>query len=293
MKTAKRIICVLIFMFAILQSGFSATVGETPSIGVMSYNVRYDTEKDGINRWDARKEWVAAVIGFHEPGFVGIQEGWPHQLEYLSNALGTYTWIGVSREGKNKPGEFAAIFYDTQRFELIEDSEQTIWLSETPRKPGKSWDAALPRILTFGKFRDKESSREFWVYNTHFDHKGHAARVESARVVVETIKKISGQEPVILTGDFNMTEAEEPYKILTAPDSSLKDAFYSTESAHVGPLFTFEGFEVKSGRKQRRIDYIFVNPQVQARKHAILSHFRDGRYPSDHLPVFAVVTLGD
>lgn len=286
MKSVNNIFLLSILTFLILASCNKTT--QTPSsIRIMSYNIKYDDKTDTVNGWKQRKEQVANLIAFYEPDFLGTQEGLLHQLQFMEERLGSMQWIGVGRgDGKNE-GEFSAIFYNTERFELVANSDSTIWLSETPSEPSKSWDAALPRIMTWGKFRDTSTGKEFFVFNTHFDHIGETARAESARLVVETINEIAGSFPVILTGDFNAVEDSRPYDILTANSSPLKDAYYKTEIPHVGPVFSYSGFKVVNSDSERRIDYIFVNEEVEVQKHAIISDFREGRYPSDHLPVIA------
>ncbi|MEX0646280.1 MAG: endonuclease/exonuclease/phosphatase family protein [Balneolaceae bacterium] len=261
------------------------------SFSVMSYNLRYDTESDGINQWDNRKERVVSLIRLYRPGFLGIQEGLLNQVEFLEEELEHYGRIGGGRDDGGDEGEFSALYFDTTRFELAEDSEQTLWLSENPGEPGKSWDAALPRILTFGKFRDLQTGKSFYVFNTHFDHIGQTAREESAKLILEIIREQAEGFPVVLTGDFNITEDNPAYQELTNEGSGLTDAYYVSENPHVGPDFTFEGFEVKSSDNQRRIDFIFVSGQVSVLNHAIISSFREGYYPSDHLPVYAVIDL--
>lgn len=282
-------ICCCIFGLASCQM-FSES--EQQPITTMSYNIKFDDPDDENTSWDDhRKQQISALIAFYEPDFLGTQEGLHHQLKYLDKNLDSYKWIGVGRDDGSNDGEFSALFYNNDKFELIEDSEQTIWLSKTPEKPSKNWDAALPRILTFGKFRNRSSDQKFWVFNTHFDHVGDTARVESARLILDTIKEKTGDVPVILTGDFNVTEEMQPYEILTSSDSNLSDTYYATEKLHVGPDFTYEGYEVMAGEDQRRIDYIFVNERLRTRKHAILSSFHDGRYPSDHLPVLTTLEI--
>lgn len=290
MKSVNNIFLLSILTFLILASCNKTT--QTPSsIRIMSYNIKYDDKTDTVNGWEQRKEQVANLIAFYEPDFLGTQEGLLHQLQFMEERLGSMQWIGVGRgDGKNE-GEFSAIFYNTERFELVANSDSTIWLSETPSEPSKSWDAALPRIMTWGKFRDTSTGKEFFVFNTHFDHRGETARAESARLVVETINEVADGLPVILTGDFNAVEDSSPYDILTADSSPLKDTYYKTEIPHVGPLFSYSGFKVVNSDSERRIDYIFVNEEVEVQKHAIISDFREGRYPSDHLPVIADVVV--
>ncbi|MDZ7773711.1 MAG: endonuclease/exonuclease/phosphatase family protein [Balneolaceae bacterium] len=261
--------------------------GEVPA-RLMSYNIRYDNPGDGVNRWELRRDRLVGLIRLHEPHFLGVQEALHHQLAWLDGELPEMAWIGVGRDDGEQAGEYSAILYDSTRFELVEDSDSTLWLSLTPGVTGsRGWDAALPRILTFGTFRERESGRRIMVFNTHFDHRGDTARAGSARLIAETVERMAGPEglPAVVTGDFNATPDSEPYDRLTG--GGLRDAFTESETPHVGPLFTFEGFEVGGSENPRRIDYIFVNGEVTVRSHAILSTYRDRRYPSDHLPVVA------
>lgn len=288
-----RLIFVLMFLFLILGTSGILAQSNTDSITMkaMSYNLRYDTEADGENRWDNRKDRVASLVRFYAPDFLGIQEGLVHQLEYLDRKLNGYQRIGVGREDGEEGGEFSAIYYNRDHFELVDGTEKTIWLSETPDEPSKSWDAALPRVLTFGKFKNRSSGKELYVFNTHFDHIGQQAREESSKLIVSTVAETAGDLPAILMGDFNVTEENPVYEVLTTSDPVLKDAFYATDLPHVGPHFTFEGFGVGTGNRPRRIDYIFTSDHVTVQKHAIISTFKNGFYPSDHLPVFAVIEI--
>jgi endonuclease/exonuclease/phosphatase family metal-dependent hydrolase len=282
---------IALFIGILIFSGCDTAPENTAPIRVMSYNIKYDDKSDTLNGWSQRREQVVNLISFYEPDFVGTQEGLLHQLEYIESGVDSMKWIGVGRTDGKEEGEFSALFYDNERFELIADTDSTIWLSESPGEPGKSWDAALPRILSWGKFRDKSSQQELFVFNTHFDHIGDTARAESARLIVDTIKKVAGGMPVILTGDFNATPDSKPFANLTN-GSVLEDAYNVSALPHVGPEFSFEGFKaLDSTATKRRIDYIFVNDQVEVLKHAFISNFRDGRYPSDHLPVIADVEI--
>lgn len=271
-------------MFA--QAQTNSTIVEA-----ITYNLRLDTDADGENQWNNRKEQVASLIQFYDPDFLGIQEGLIHQLEYLDGELDDYQRIGVGRDDGAEGGEFSAIYYNSEKFELVEGTEQTIWLSETPGEPSKSWDAALPRILTFGKFRDKSNGRELYVFNTHFDHIGQQAREESSKLIVSTIGEAAGNSPVVLMGDFNVTEDNPAYEVLTKSEPALHDAFYVTKLPHVGPDFTYEGFGVGTGDEHRRIDYIFTSDNVNVKKHAIITSYHNGFYPSDHLPVYAEIEI--
>ncbi len=257
---------------------------------VMTYNLRYDNPGDSINSWEHRKERLANEVEFYNPDFIGIQEGLYHQVRYLADHLTGIKYIGVGRQDGDKEGEFSAIFYNASRFSLVPSTDSTLWLSPSPGKPSKGWDADLPRIVTFGKFRSVVTDKELFVFNTHFDHIGDTARIESAKLILKTIQKIAQNEPVILTGDFNSSEQKEPYKILTS--SFMKDAWYASKLKPIGPEYTATGFDVCSSRAHMaRIDYIFVNDYFTVDKIATISNISHGSFLSDHLPVYSELSF--
>ena len=260
---------------------------------VMSFNIRFANPQDGVDYWPNRKEMVASMIRYHEADIVGLQEAMRSQLDDLTALLPGYAWYGLGRtDGSVAPepdNEFSAILYRKSRFEVLDSA--TFWLSETPEKVGsKGWDAALPRICSWVKLKDAVSGKEFYHFNTHFDHRGEQARAESARLLLKKIRGKVDSRPAILTGDFNCVPTDEPYRILTEKGSGLADAMFLSKMPHHGPLSTWSGFQFP-GLPGRRIDYIFVNDKVMVQRHAILSDSWSGRFPSDHLPVLAEVEL--
>ena len=283
----------------VLSLTFAAATlhAQSTSLRVMTFNIRYANPDDGYNFWDNRKELVSSMIQYHDAEIVGLQEAFRSQLDDLTAMLPGYDWIGTCRtDGTTQPepdNEFSAILYKKDRFERLDGA--TFWLSETPEGIGTTgWDAALPRIVTWAKFRDKQSDAEFYLFNTHFDHRGERARAESAKLILEQIATIVGDEPVVLTGDFNCVATDAPYRILTDEDDdkSLQDALAISQTPHHGPLSTWSGFSFP-GVPGRRIDYVFVNDRVKVLKHASLTDSWSGRFPSDHLPVVAEVVIGD
>lgn len=290
MKTLLPILLLLpsLILVAAITPQLRAQAQQEP-LGVMTYNIRYDNPDDAPNTWDNRKERVTNLIQLYEPAFLGTQEALFHQLEDIDRALTDYRWIGKGRKDGKKGGEFSALFYDPRKVKLIAGSDSTIWLSKTPGQPSKDWDAALPRVVTWGEFEVKSSGDHIFVFNTHFDHVGETARAESAQIILDTIEKTAGDRPVVLMGDFNIVDDSEPYQILTS--SFLADAIHTSELPHVGPAFTGGGFEVQIPSRGGRIDYIFTNNAVEVLKHATIPSFREGYYPSDHLPVFAEIRL--
>ncbi|MBX9856735.1 MAG: endonuclease/exonuclease/phosphatase family protein [Gemmatimonadaceae bacterium] len=261
------------------------------SIALMSFNLRYDNPADGPNAWPRRRDHVAGAIRFHGAQVVGVQEALASMLRELDALLPTYRRVGVGRSDGAERGEFSAILYDTTRVTALESG--TFWLSPTPDVVGsKGWDAALERIATWARFRDKQSGCTWVHVNTHFDHVGDSARVESARLIRRRLGALAKGLPLTMTGDFNANPSHPAYVTLTTstlPDGSrpLRDALHVSDTPHYGPFSTWNAF--KDIEPDRRIDFVFVSDGVRVRRHGILSDRWDGRFLSDHLPVLAEV----
>ena len=258
-------------------------------VNVLSFNIRYDNPDDGIHNWKYRKDKVASLIRYYEADIIGMQEVLKSQLTDLEKQLPGYVWGGVGRDDGVEAGEFSPVFYREQKFERLAGA--TFWLSETCDVPGKmGWDAACNRVVTWLKLKDRASSRVLYVFNTHFDHKGKTARLESAKLILQKIKEIAGSEPVVLTGDFNCTPGSEPYLALTA-GQKLSDGYRVSETPPYGQKGTFNGFKVPEKDDERRIDMVFVTPAVRVLKHAVLTDSWGGKFPSDHFPVLVNLLL--
>jgi endonuclease/exonuclease/phosphatase family metal-dependent hydrolase len=261
---------------------------------VMTFNLRYDNPNDGPNAWPHRRDWVAGLLRFHEPDAIGVQEAQAHMLAELDARLPGFARIGVGRADGRAGGEFSAILYRTDRLELLEGG--TFWLSPSPETPGsKGWDAAIERIATWARFRDRRTGCRFVHLNTHFDHVGEQARQESARLIRRRLAALAGDLPVVVTGDLNADPASAPYRVLTRDTiagafPALADAFHVSRAGHYGPTSTWTEFRaIEPGR---RIDYVLVSPTVAVQTHGILPDSWDGRFPSDHLPVLASLAIG-
>jgi endonuclease/exonuclease/phosphatase family metal-dependent hydrolase len=287
----------LIAFVALILLNCSSDVNSLNSIKVMSFNIRLNVESDSMNAWSYRKEKAASMIRFHDADIAGLQEALHDQVKDLEEYLPEYNWIGIGRDDGKVEGEFMAVFFLRERFLLIEDS--TFWLSENPEMPGIGWDAACNRVVTWGRFLDKSSQKEFYFFNTHFDHMGETARIESAKLLISSIAEIAKNNNIIVTGDFNSTPSSEVYSILTKrySDESLIDLYDAKDvsmSSHHGPSFTFTGFDLsKLSNNDKLIDYIFVSKSVNVLKHGFLSDTFDGRFPSDHLPVIAETVFSE
>ncbi|PTX42192.1 endonuclease/exonuclease/phosphatase family metal-dependent hydrolase [Christiangramia gaetbulicola] len=272
---------ILSLLFCVFLFQISVTAQE---IEVMTYNIKYANENDGENSWSKRKDWITNQIHFYEPDVLGVQEALKSQLDHFTDHITSYKMLGVGRDGEDK-GEYSAILYKQEKFEVLESN--TFWLSETPDKISIGWDAALNRICTYALFEDKASGKKFWIFNTHFDHMGEKARLESSRLIVQKIKAMNQEDlPVFLMGDFNLEpDTEGVGSILSYLDDAKQEAEYT-----FGPAGTFNGYNF-SEPVTRRIDCIFINDKVEVEKYAVISDSKDLKYPSDHLPVLVKAKL--
>ncbi len=280
---------VLTILPMLILTSFSFAQKNEP-INAMSFNIRYDNPEDGPQNWHHRKENVVRMINFYDLDIIGMQEVLVGQLNYLKTNLKQYKTVGVGREDGKEKGEFSPIFYRKDRFKELKSG--TFWLSETPQKVSKGWDAALERIATWVVLKDKTSGREFIFMNTHFDHRGNQARIESAKLLKQRSIELAGDLPLILTGDFNLVPESEGIKTLIETDgkntlvnsSNVADITY-------GPDWTTCGFDNRPFHERKVIDYIFVKGIKKVNKYAVFSEMLDDIFLSDHCPVFAQIKL--
>ncbi|MBU1680214.1 MAG: endonuclease/exonuclease/phosphatase family protein [Bacteroidetes bacterium] len=284
-KNIKVFGCILLLVLVLASSAFPQ------SIRVMTFNVRLDIPSDEANVWNNRKANLVSMISFHKADIIGLQEAQKHQINYIEQSLPEYAWFGVGRDDGKEEGEFTAIFYRKDRFDTLDTS--TFWCSETPEHPGLGWDAAYQRVTTFGKFKDKQTGKIFFLFNTHLDNEGRKARQESAKLIKKKMQTLCGNYPVILTGDFNSTPNSVPYQIIVSAldtNSSMKlfDTRTITKSKPHGPSGTFTGFDILANPSSP-IDFIFVKKGITVLSHGTLSDSFDGFLPSDHYPVLAEI----
>ncbi|HCY74366.1 MAG TPA: endonuclease/exonuclease/phosphatase [Ignavibacteriales bacterium] len=275
---------VVVFLILLLSTTVFA---QTENIKVMTYNIRcgYCEDSSDVDNWSKRKYLVAYVIKNHNPDLIGLQEAEMFQVNDLIEMLDEYDWYGVSREDGKEGGESTAILYRKNRF--IPEEKQTLWLSETPKIVSKGWDAMFKRTVTIIKMKDLISSKEFYYFNTHFDHIGETARTESSRLLINEIGKYLADYSIILSGDFNYTSSSEGYKIIT---SRLFDSKSISKTENTGGNITFNGFG-KEIQPDNKIDFIFVNDKTKVLNHTIDTTTFNGLYPSDHYPVIANIIL--
>ncbi len=270
----------------------------SPPVRVMSFNIRYGTAEDGINRWENRQEFLVETILAFDPDLLGTQETLATQRDFLAGRLSGYEVVAAGRQDGQNAGEMTAVFFRKSRFKKLAGGH--FWLSETPDTIGsKGWDAALPRMATWVKLQDLQApkSKPVLLLNTHFDHRGVQARIQAARLIRQQLGVLGKDCRLIATGDFNADEGSEPHQALfgEADDDqpSLVDtyrAFHTeigTNQTDLQPG-TFSGFQATAA-SPRRIDWIGCSEDWEVRLAGIDRTARRGRSPSDHFPVTAVL----
>ncbi len=289
-----RSISLLLFGWLACQPTEPAVGQESPiDVRVMSFNIRYGTADDGENRWEQRKEFLAETIAKFNPDLLGTQETLGSQRDYLAEMLPAYEVLGVGRDDGKEKGEMMALYYKKERFKRIEGGH--FWLSESPDKVGsKSWDSSLPRMVTWVKLTDLKNphAAPLAFFNTHFDHRGTTARLESARLLRKKIAEIGKGCAIIFTGDFNSGEKSEPYDALFAKaaeeESPVVDTFRIKHPDATENEGTFSGFK-SDAVKGARIDWIGASRDWEVMGAEIDRTTKGGRTPSDHFAVTAVL----
>ena len=305
----KRIL--LVFLTFVLIGVQAAT---TEKLTVASFNIRYNNPSDADkgNGWTQRCPVVCDLIRFHDFEIFGAQEVLHGQLLDLLAGLPGYDYVGVGRDDGQTKGEYAPIFYKKDKFEVLESGH--FWLSEITDRPNKGWDAALPRICTWAKLKDHESGFGFFFFNLHMDHIGVEARKNSAKLVLKKITEMCGDQPVILTGDFNVDQTSSDYSILA--ESALLNDSYEVAKVKLALNGTFNDFKPDM-KTDSRIDHVFVSPTFTVKRYGVLTdtyrtEIKDSqaeksgnfpkevsltkyvaRTPSDHFPVKVVLGFGD
>lgn len=248
-----------------------------------TYNLRFDNAADSRNLWKNRMPVVASLIQFHKFDILGTQEGLENQLADLSATLPGYERYGVGRDNGKEAGEHSAIFYRKDRFELADKGD--FWLSETPEKPSKGWDAkCCNRLCSWVKLNDRLAKKDLWVFNVHYDHQGKLARQESSRLLMIKVKAIAGKGNVIITGDFNDTRSSNCY-IQIVQTGRVTDTYLLTLNRHEHNP-SFNAFGQNTGSRDV-IDHIFASKGFTATRWGIIGETSHGMYPSDHFPVLA------
>ena len=265
----------------LLCQAFYVSGQNAVNMRIGTFNLRMDTANDKEDAWPNRKEMVKSLLLFHGFDIFGTQEGFKHQLDDILE-IDKFASVGVGRDDGKDAGEHSAIIYDKTRFDVLDKGD--FWYAENPEEPGKGWDATCcNRICSWAKFKDAVSGKEFYFFNSHYDHQGKVARLESSKLLLERMKKIAGNATIFCTGDFNATPESEPMQVLYN-DGMLLDSKLVSKEPPYGTEGTFNSFRLDAPMKNR-IDYIFVSKDVTVNKYGVLNDSQYGHFPSDHFPI--------
>jgi endonuclease/exonuclease/phosphatase family metal-dependent hydrolase len=245
---------------------------------MMTFNIRFENDRDGENGWEYRRDFVTGIIERYAPAVVGTQEGLPHQLTYLKDHLPAYHLHTPARI-IDDTSQCPSLFIRADDFSIMEGDE--FWLSLQPRVPlSKNWDSAFPRMISAARVTSRGDDRPFWVAVTHLDHVGTEARREQAKMVARWVE--SRREPVILMGDFNDSPGSAVHRALTDSRTGLVDTWQALGLSEGIENYTSHGF---AGVPQKaRMDWILATPHFHIVSTLIIRDHFDGRYPSDHFP---------
>ena len=250
---------------------------ENEGLKVMSYNIRLGSAQDGTNSWALRYTATGEMLEDQKPDVFGVQEAIEYQVRYIEEMCG-YESVGVGRENGKKEGEHMSIFWNKKAVSMLKWG--TFWLSETPEKPSKGWDAECFRTATWALMKDKRTGEKFYFVNTHLDHEGAEAQKNGLNLIMDKIAEINTEGlPMVLTGDFNMEPSNPNLAELDARMQSARKIAAQTDS-HA----TYNGW----GKSSTMIDYIYVSgfsscPEYQT----VTKRYEDRKFISDHYPIFA------
>ncbi len=278
---------VLLLAFAGLSAPATVVATTNPPLAVMTYNLRSASPGSPVP-WRDRRALVVECIRQVAPDVIGTQEGWYSQLKNLAADLPEFDWIGQSREGGSH-GEFMAVFFRKARLEPL--AFDHFWLSDTPAVIGsKTWGSKLPpRLVTWVRFADRRTGREFYFFTTHVDG-NRTAQEKSVELIRQRVAALEPALPVLLTGDFNAVPGRDRAYDVLVGDRFFADTWLLARTRRGEGYSTFNGFKALA-KNERRIDWILARGEVAVDEAEIVTFSRDGRFPSDHLPVAARVQM--
>lgn len=278
----------LYLLSLLFDTAFGAPLCDAGELSVMSFNIRYANAGDGAYQWNARAEGVCAAIRWYAPDILGTQEVLYSQLTDMKLGLPEYGMVGVGRDDGATEGEYSALWYRTDRFEVADSGN--FWLSATPDVPGSlGWDAACVRIATWAVLADRSTGQKLLALNTHLDHVGLQARRQGAALILhraDSLQQTYGLIPLVITGDFNSGPEDEVIGSMIS-SGRVCDSHDSAPCTY-GPDWTFHNFDREPITERLRIDYIFYShPLKPLRYGTIADRMESGLYLSDHCPVLA------
>lgn len=244
-------------------------------ISVMSFNLKCGSSS-------VMQAASAKLVRSYMPDLLGVQEaddGWMVLLKGRLSKNG-YAAVGLGRD-KNNTGERSAIFYRTDKFELIE--EKTMWLTDTPDEVSSVEGSKCNRIVTVVTLRRISDGKEFSYANTHLDHSTDEIRRTQFNYLHEYVTEFT-DKPYVITGDFNFKRASMCYEMVTN-ELGYENCSISSPNARGRMVDTF----VSGGT----LDYCFrpKDSEFKPYLYAVCTERKNDKVLSDHYPIFFIFNL--
>lgn len=248
------------------------------TVRIMSFNIRYGDL--GVLTAEDRYDDVESVIEKGAPDSIGLQEATPEWMEYLKTAIDGYSYVGVGRDDGDNQGEYAAIFYLDSKYKAVDSG--TFWLSDTPDVPSKGWGADCYRICTWVILENKTTGEQYVHMNAHFDYANDEIRYNSADMIIEKAKEF-GDIPVVYTADMNFDENSEYFAHMN------KSSYFINTKDKAEDTMDYLTYHDRKPKHHEndKIDYILINDKFDAQVYRVITEGVDGRYVSDHFPLYA------
>ena len=280
------------------------------SVRIVSYNIRGDNQKDRVegNSWDIRKYKIQTLMNYYEPDVMGFQEVNISFMPDLEALFPAYQIIAFDITPRDKD---AVLLINKKRFTC--KKYDSFWLAQDPAdQTSDSWGSRTTRIVVYAHLIDLHTNKELFVYCTHFDGYSFDARCESAILLRDQVRAISGDAPSVVTGDFNLFPDEQPQKIydILCAYNCLHDVRDISQGNHFGPDGTWIGWRYDRssaplGAVGARLDNIFLRNAAVVREGVLNAKIIadsgvvcethevpvDTPYSSDHLPVIVDIAL--
>ena len=260
----------------------SAMAQNTTDVSVMSFNIRGENENDGTNSWSFRYVSVAMMLEDVQSDLICFQETTALQLDYFTDLISKYKYIGVGRDNGKKEGEYTSIMYNSKKLSVGKSG--TFWLSETPDKASSGWGADHPCDAVWAIFKEKKSGKSFFVVNTHIDVDDPDYQKQAIELILQKIDALNtGNLPVVFTGGFNMEDGDQNLEVVKSRYQNARSVAFSTDDVR-----TYHNY----GKVSQTIDHIYIGGFSSCQEFkTITARYNDRAFVSDHNPIQAILIL--